>query len=276
MSNPEDDLKQRDEAHRQRMRVYAEGGNEKAQAWLEKDQQAAQANAEADVLGQKIDFASMSLAEVEHSLQEARDRRDEHLQGGAPNVFEGDKRKEWIATRDRLNGEVNEYQIAFAKSAESAGPEEIAALQKQMQERSATAQEAEEQRRGLYLLPSEREAEAKKTTLQSRVENLGNDWSPDQGQSADSSQVARGQMRTARGYEGYAASAQSELDLEKETQVRVNTYLQNNLGKGQPTMEQLDQWEAQQSAEQSKSGAAAVPQQSVEDARRYRGASQEL
>lgn len=255
MNTTTDRLAQKDESFRRRMQAHAEQENPAAQQWVDYDNQAQQAGHDVKQLQQKLDQAPNDLHRAELELQDARDRRQDHMANGAPGVFEGEKRALWMGRRDNLNQEVDRGQERLAEIAQSSSPDEIQVLQDQMKQRMSEQEQALEQRRSIQLLPSERaqarqdersngregqDTEQEADRMPRRLsEGLDEDWTP--GQERDKPTI-----RTSHGRETYAATAQEEHDKFKNIERLQDEWRQDgNLGKPQPTMGELEDWEAQ-------------------------------
>lgn len=254
MNDTSDRLKEKDESFRRKMQGYAEQDNPAAKEWVKHDNTARSAEEDVRNLQTKLDHAPSQLQQAEQELQGLRDQREDHLSSGAPNVFQREKRAEWMSKRDELNRQVEQGQERLAELAQASSPDEIQALQDQIRQRMQDQEQAVVQRREIQLLPSERaqarqgergregQDEQEPERLPERLNQTENDWAP-----------SRPAIRTSHGRETYAATAMDEHEREQQNRRNMDEWQQANLGKNLPTQGELDDWIAERRRSQGQS-----------------------
>lgn len=182
------------------------------------------------------------LDAVEHELAAARKERDAHIAGGAPNVFEGDKRNQWMAQRDELNQRVDAGQVRLMEAAESATPEQIAATQEKMKEQME--QQPQDNAQQATRSPFSKLLAARRPAAE---------WVDQAENEAEAPVMERDRpaVRTAHGMENYAATEQAEADNRRENERMHAAYRDHNIGSGQATQGEVEDWWAKHHAEQA-------------------------
>lgn len=223
---------ERDEAFRRRM---AQSTDPKAQAWAALDRSAQEQTREVEEAQRKLSGREdgSRLAQADGGLTQLRDRRDDMLRQGAPSLFRKREREEWFKNFEAITDQVNEAHATWKHEVKASSPHALERQRERIAERQAERDRAEEQRRGIEKLPSEREASVASMLdkMRARADNVQRAWAPAleipsidawrQGRQPKQAVVGR------LGYAQYAATAKQEAEFMKNYEEQWNRTAQS-------------------------------------------------
>lgn len=221
-----------DETFRRRMARSIES---KAQEWTALDRTAQERTREMEEAQRKLAGREdgSRLAQADGALTQLRDRRDDMLRQGAPSLFRRGEREEWFKNLDAVNDQMKDAHATWKHEVKASTPQALEKQRERIAERQAERDRAEEQRRGIEKLPSEREGNVASMMdeLRARADNAQQSWAPAlelpsvdawrQGRQPKQAMVGR------LGYAQYAATAKKEAEFMKNYEEQWNRNAQS-------------------------------------------------
>src|SRR5690606_2442438 len=233
----------RDEQFRQQMKDRA-STDPKAKKWVELDESAQKQEQRVGKYENEISKRqNFPLNEVEQRLQDARDARDEFLQGDGSHGLRGKAYDDKLAS---LHQDVDQMQRQFEHQLRYASPEKIEALQARMAEKQEALNGTVLERQAIATLPSEERAQAHAKSLEERSERVLAVETPaqtNQGQSGEHDTPVRGMID----FSNYAKTAEEELAYMKQLE-EDQRVLHQQLGR-RATDEEMHAYQAKREAD---------------------------
>jgi hypothetical protein len=238
----------------------------KAKEWVEQDNQALTAEADAGRMAHDRDSRGMNLMEAEKALQSSRDARDDFRSDNArPGVFHPKHQRAWNEAYEGHNQNVRSMNAGFLDAARKSTPQEIEQLQKKIEERQAEQAQAIEQRQDIAKLPSEQHQTHVKQSLKERIDTVQQDYTPSQeggfaarlnsrreselAEGAAQEGASQGSARRRVDYAAYAASGAEDAAYAKQLE-KDQQEVQFKLGRRGTNEEMLAHQEQRRATEQ--------------------------